>query len=396
MINMKRFNRGVTLLELLVAMIVLLIGLFVVFNLFPRAFAIAYKARAREVAYHMAQTKIERIFAHAVVFNTATYSSSSDLAGEFYATFNGTGAGNSTAADSSTDTVFTIPSTTMNLVDYTDYRKFESTYYGDILGSDQYYYRPEVANISDPHLLYIDQVTRRLTVYVTIPPVIPGHSNSNLWASEKNQMDRGNVVVVAAIRTNRKISALTSVAASNGTDRIYVASKEDSFKFPIFNKGDDGRSTTNMMIGGATVADLDFNDFYTKTYATAGAVEYGNNAYIAGRSVYGIDSSPNCYSYPVELVPSCSASSDYLLNFINTKTLTYSPPGGSGINVDPANFCAVISDGTNMEPIQIVDRGYDSTYGYYLTIQNPLQKAPSTGYAAGSSIYAWIYLLNYR
>jgi prepilin-type N-terminal cleavage/methylation domain-containing protein len=396
MMNMKRFKRGVTLLELLVAMIVLLIGLFVVFNLFPRAFAIAYKARAREIAYHMAQTKIERIFAHAVSFNTATYSSSSDLAGEFYTTFNGTGTGNSTAADSSTDTIFTIPSTTMSLVDYTDYRKFESTYYGSIYGYNQYYYRPEVANISDPHLLYLDQVTRRLTIYVTIPPVIPGHSNSNLWASEKNQMDTGNVVVVAAIRTNRKISALTSVTASNGTDRIYVASKEDSFKFPIFNKGDDSRSTTGLVMGGATVDDLDFASPYTKDYATAGPVEYGNNSYIVGRSVYGRDSSPNCYSYPVEIRPACSASSDYLLNFISSKTATYSPPGGAGMYVDPANFCAVISDGTYMEPIQIIDRGYESTYGYYLTIQNPLQKAPSTGYAAGSYIYAWIYLLNYR
>jgi len=385
---MKRLKRGVTLLELLVAMIVLLIGLFVVFNLFPRAFAIAYKARAREIAYHMAQTKIERIFAHAVFFNTFTYSSSSDLAGEFYTTFNGTGTGNSTAADSTADTIFTIPSTTMSLVDYTDYRKFESTYYGDILGSDQYYYRPEVANISDPHLLYIDQVTRRLTVYVTIPPVIPGHSNSNLWASEKNQMDRGNVVVVAAIRTNRKISAITSTATLIDSDRIYVVSKEDSFKFPIFNKGDDGRSTTSMMMGGATVSDLDFSDSYSKIYATGtSTVTYGSGA-ISGRSVY---SSP--YSYPVELRTASATATDYLPNFISTKTLAYTPEAGVSVYVDPANFCAVISDGTNMEPVQIVGRGYDSTYGYYLTIQNPIQKAD---YAAGSSIYAWIYLLNYR
>ncbi|MHC9539866.1 MAG: prepilin-type N-terminal cleavage/methylation domain-containing protein [Vulcanimicrobiota bacterium] len=388
MMNMKRFKRGVTLLELLVAMIVLLIGLFVVFNLFPRAFAIAYKARAREIAYHMAQTKIERIFAHAVSFNTATYSSSSDLAGEFYTTFNGTGTGNSTAADSSTDTIFTIPSTTMSQVDYTDYRKFESTYYGSIYGYNQYYYRPEVANISDPHLLYLDQVTRRLTIYVTIPPVIPGNSNSNLWASEKNQMDKGNVVVVAAIRTNRKIRAITSAAASIGDDKIYVASKEDSFKFPIFNKGDDSRTTTSMMMGGATVADKDFSDSYSKIYASGtSTVTYGSGA-IGGRSVY---SSP--YSYPVELRPSCSASTDYLPSFISNKTLTYSPSAGVSVYVDPANFCAIISDGTNMEPIQIIDRGYNSTYGYYLTIQNPIQKA---NYASGSYIYAWIYLLNYR
>ncbi|MGV8124044.1 MAG: prepilin-type N-terminal cleavage/methylation domain-containing protein [Candidatus Xenobiia bacterium LiM19] len=392
---MKRFKRGVTLLELLVAMIVLLIGLFVVFNLFPRAFAIAYKARAREIAYHMAQTKIERIFAHAVSFNTSTYSSSGDLAGEFYTTFNGTGTGNPTASDSSVDTIFTIPSTTMSNVSYTDYRKFESTYYGNIYGYNQYYYRPEVANISDPHLLYLDQVTRRLTIYVTIPPVIPGNSNSNLWASEKTQMDKGNVVVVAAIRTNRKISALTGVNAPNGTDRIYVASKEDSFKFPIFNKGDDSRTTTSMMMGGATVSDLDFPDSYSKIYASGGStVTYGGGS-ITGRSVYDVSGH---YSYPVELRPSCSDSPDYLLNFINTKTLTYSPAAGVSVYVDPANFCAVISDGTNMEPIQIIDRGYDSTYGYYLTLQNPLQKAPTaTGYyAAGSSIYAWIYLLNYR
>lgn len=387
---MKRFKRGVTLLELLVAMIVLLIGLFVVFNLFPRAFAIAYKARAREIAYHMAQTKIERIFAHAVSFNSSSYVSSSDLAGEFYTTFNGTGTGNPTAADSSVDTIFTIPSTTMSLVSYTDYRKFESTYYGNILGSNQYYYRPEVANISDPHLLYLDQVTRRLTIFVTIPPVIPGNSNSNLWASEKTQMDKGNVVVVAAIRTNRKISAITSAVASIGTDKIYVASKEDSFKFPIFNKGDDGRTTTSLVMGGATVDDKDFSDSYSKIYASGGStVTYGGGS-ITGRSVYDVSGH---YSYPVEIRPACSDSPDYLLNFISTKTLTYSPAGGSGIYVDPANFCAIIVDTVgNMEPIQIIGRDEDSG-GYFLTIQNPIQKA---NYASGSTIYAWIYLLNYR
>lgn len=386
-INVRK-NRGVTLLELLVAMIVLLIGLFVVFNLFPRAFSIAYKARAREIAYQMAQTKIERLFAQAVVFNTTGYVSTSDIATEFYTTFNGTGSGNSTAADSSTDTIFTIPSTTMSQVNYTDYRKFESTYYGNIAGYSQYYYRPEIANISDPHLLYLDQITRRLTIYVAIPPVIPSSS-----FSEKNEMDRGNVVVVAAIRTNRKISALTSQAVAIGDTKIYVSSKEDSYKFPIFNISDDGRTTTNMMIGGATVPDLDFTDAYTKSYATSYAsssvVAYGSGA-ITGRSVYDVSGH---YSYPVEIRPSCSSSSDYLYKFMNTKDLTYSPPGaGSSMCVDPANFCAFISDSTNtnMEPIQITGRGYDSTYGYYLVIQNPIQKST---YASGSSLYAWIYLL---
>jgi prepilin-type N-terminal cleavage/methylation domain-containing protein len=385
MITTGRKNRGVTLLELLVAMIVLLIGLFVVFNLFPRAFSIAYKARAREIAYQMAQTKIERIFAQAVVFNTTGYVSTSDIATEFYTTFNGTGTGNATAADSATDTIFTIPSTSMSLVSYSDYRKFESTYYGNIAGYSQYYYRPEIANISDPHLLYLDQVTRRFTIYVTIPPVIPSSS-----FSEKNEMDRGNVVVVAAIRTNRKISALTGQAVAIGDTKIYVSSKEDSYKFPILNISDDSRTTTNMKIGGATVPDLDFTTSYTKSYATAGIVTYGGGA-ITGRSVYDVSGH---YSYPVEIRPACSSSSDYLFNFMNTKTLTYSPPGaGAGIYVDPANFCAVISDGTNMEPVQITGRGYDATYGYYLVIQNPIQKA---NYVSGSSLYAWIYLMNYR
>jgi len=381
--------RGVTLLELLVAMIVLLIGLFVVFNLFPRAFSIAYKARAREIAYQMAQTKIERIFAHAVVFNvTGKYDESSDIATEFTTTFNGTGTGNPNPADNTglVDTIFTIPSTSISLVSYSDYRKFESTYYGNIVGCNQYYYRPEIANISDPHLLYLDQITRRLTIYVTIPPVVPSSS-----FSEKNEMDKGNVVVVAAIRTNRKISAITGQAVAIGDTKIYVSSKEDSYKFPIFNISDDGRTTTNMKIGGATVDDLDFTTAYTKSYATASEdVVYGGGC-IVGRSVYDVT---NHYSYPVEIRPSCSSSSDYLFNFMNTKTLTYSPPGaGASIYVDPANFCAVISDGTNMEPVQITGRGYDAAYGYYLVIQNPIQKA---NYASGSSLYAWIYLMNYR
>ncbi|GEM_PF-1808066 len=403
MINVIKKQRGVTLLELLVAMIVLMIGLFVVFNIFPRAFSIAYKARAREIAYHLAQTKIERTFAYQVYLTTATSpSTSTTLANEFYDnTFNGYGwngsanvasTSNATAAeratdDNSPDSIFTIDASKLNSVSNTDYKPFESTYYGSVTGYDRYFYRPEIANISDPHLLYLDNVTRRLTIYVVTPPALPYKSSFD----EKGEMEQGNIVVVSAIRTNRSISASISQAAAAGDMRIYVNSKEDSYKFPIFNVSGDGETTTKIRPSASSsgyLADLDYTSAYTKEYSTSyfsAPVTYGEGN-LKGRAVY-YATGASTYSYPMNIVSATSSpDTNYLFNYV---TASHTSIGGCA---DPANFCAVVGtmSSSTCEPIQITGRDYDSTLGYYyLVLGNPLKNAHTTS----EKIYAWIYFM---
>jgi type II secretory pathway pseudopilin PulG len=57
----KRRRSGVTLLEILVAMVVLTGGLFMVYNIFPRGFATAYRSKNKTIAIQLAQRKMEEI-----------------------------------------------------------------------------------------------------------------------------------------------------------------------------------------------------------------------------------------------------------------------------------------------------------------------------------------------
>ncbi|MDQ7823009.1 MAG: hypothetical protein RDV48_09470 [Candidatus Eremiobacteraeota bacterium] len=426
--SMARFRgteKGVTLLELLVAMIVMLIGLFVVFNLFPRAFAIAYKSRAREIAFQLARTKIERIFAQSVA------PGDTNLGAEFCDTFNGTGASNSHAATSyaSTtdyDTLFSIYSTDIaSMTPSSDYRAFESAYYSEVPASDAFKYRAEVISVSDPHLIYSDTITRRITIYVAIPPIDP----SNSGFSERIEMDNGNIVTVGALKTNRNMYAALAEPCKNGDSTVYVASKDESCRFPVFYDSDDSRDETPIAIsssnpmkatydsdGDGYIDDKDFDtDYYKKYYNETGATHY------MSRSVY----ETGTFSYPMEVLNKnlSPAPADYLFNFYKGDSNKYTSPIGSWTNnCDPANFSAMIfnttgctstmcgyADTTNThyhgEPIQIVGKGIH-TIGvtrYSLALQNPLQKAPYNSSASefiyptsGTYIVSWIYLTMYR
>ncbi len=54
-------KRGVTLLEILVAMVVLTGGLFMVFNIFPKGFAASYRSKNQTIATQLAQGRLEEI-----------------------------------------------------------------------------------------------------------------------------------------------------------------------------------------------------------------------------------------------------------------------------------------------------------------------------------------------
>jgi len=57
----KKRTLGVTLIEILVAMVILSVGLFMVYNIFPMGFAASYRSKNRTIATQLAQETIESV-----------------------------------------------------------------------------------------------------------------------------------------------------------------------------------------------------------------------------------------------------------------------------------------------------------------------------------------------
>jgi len=371
---------GVTLLELLVALMVMMVGLFVIFNLFPRGFSVAYKARSRAVAFQLARFKLEQELANIYTTSENSYTnntvlftkeiptiSDANLASQYYYAFS------DSALDSGTN---------------------------NSIRASEFYYRVEYKAVSDPNLLYLDHLTRRVTVYVTIPPLNPQEEYSRTGTfSEKDNITSGKIVVLAGMKTQRMMQAPITKDASKGDAKIYVGKTTDTdparacYYFSWWNTDsslDDGNTNSR---GGT---DEDYNSSYY-SYDPA----YQSTTY----------NSHSVKNYPYEILNDVDNDSDGETEYVFNWLINSGPPYYSKENgpVDPANFNVIIANvDTNgnvakgddgyyqAELNQVVNMGNDSD-GYYLTLGRYLTCAHGnyTAYSAttgGAVARAFIYL----
>ncbi|MCL5035741.1 MAG: type II secretion system GspH family protein [Chloroflexi bacterium] len=257
-------KRGVTLVEILIAMGILAIGFSVAFQSFFSIFAVQDKSRKRVVAIQLARTILER-----ALFDADNY---------IWVTDNDRIALNRPNLNGTVTTVNQFPSTTDPYSTNPPYYCAQNSYHsiphgfprtGDNFGPETagdpnyvgrtYYYRVESRRLSDPNFLFYDQVARRISVYITLPPLDPSQQGWNKYPAgtsdaqcEAQALREGFIVVLSSFKTRRQMETRMLLPVSSGDVILTVA---DNSIFAAFLTTDDG-------MGGS---DLDYQDPYTST-----------------------------------------------------------------------------------------------------------------------------------
>lgn len=257
-------KRGVTLVEILIAMGILAIGFSVAFQSFFSIFAIQDKSRKRVVAIQLARTILERALFDADNYLWVSYLDRIALTRP--------------NLDGTVTTVNQFPTVLDPYSTTPYYYCAQNSYhpiphnfprYGDNFGAlpgeesiyigRSYYYRVESRRLSDPNFLFYDQVARRISVYVTLPPLDPSQSGWNKYPSgtsdaqcEAQALREGFIVVLSSFKTRRKMETRLILPVTSGDITLTVA---DNSIFAAFLTSDDH-------MGGS---DLDYADPYVST-----------------------------------------------------------------------------------------------------------------------------------
>jgi type II secretory pathway pseudopilin PulG len=181
MLGMKFNSKGVTLLEIFIAMIILLIGLGAAAQIFPSTFAFNEKSKKRVIAYALAQKKLEQ-FLYDADWNPATVIT--DIDGNPYRTW--------------------------HPIEDTSHSNYWYKVNISRIGSDN-------KNSSGTVPLFRDKLTKRINVSVLIPPLDPSKEHWNYPAyaglsedaKEARATSEGFLVNLVSFRSNKLLKNAT-------------------------------------------------------------------------------------------------------------------------------------------------------------------------------------------
>lgn len=242
MLRHKR-KKGVTLIEIMMAMIILLIGLSGVAQIFPSTFAFNDKSKKRVIAYALAQSKLERF-----LYN----------------------------ADWSPDLVKLD-------IDNNPYQFFQAI---EDSSHSNYYYKVNISRVGSGNQrngdtpLFRDQLTKRISVSVLIPPLNPG---LNGWGYtpfrdlpsdqiETLAISQGFIVNLVSFRTHKfsRSATLTEryrreIGANNYQYNVFITNPES---FAVYNATDPGNLNYYTT----------YNDLISPPDGSSAIVSYVNHA----------------------------------------------------------------------------------------------------------------------
>lgn len=358
-------------MEVLVSLMILLVGVLTVVTLFPRGFSLAYKSRERMIAYDLGMAMLQKTLQDPTFFTQSA-----------------SGVGYASASDYKR---FELADFIYNISTQED---FDKTGYGN------YWYRIQMLNIADPNLLYNDQITRRVTVYVTVPPTNPQvhFAGIDFENSEADFISKGKVVVLSALKTNRKTAVQLAQNVYRGDQVIYSTDSDMPYIFPRITTASDGEDTNSW-----GEPDIDYDSGYGISYYTKSVTISGTTYKPTYTKFYDISSWPLGLTYlqSLQAIYSDDYSAwqdNYELKDVYVAQQMYNN-GTESFYCDPAVLGISISYAYSVTEIhaeanQVIGGGYDSSLGYYyLRLKNPIQwPPPDLGYYPAGSTYARAYI----
>ncbi|MCD6310198.1 MAG: prepilin-type N-terminal cleavage/methylation domain-containing protein [Candidatus Eremiobacteraeota bacterium] len=255
---MKKGKKGVTLIEVLVAMGILAIGLGVALQTLFSVFSIQLKSQKRVTGIQLARTMLER-----AIYDVDMYQWEWDSGNNRHRIYRPNSDGTRTEVNHFNSTVDPYTTNPPYNTTYTPVpANFPET--GDNYSS--YYYKVESRILSDPNFLFLDGVARRVSIYILLPPLDPtvdGWGKYELGQDdtyyETMAIRDGLIVVLSTLKTRRGMQTRLTQPAGCGNTILFV---EDNSIFAAYTKGIDD---------GIPAPDLDYTSSYTDSQGIARA-----------------------------------------------------------------------------------------------------------------------------
>jgi|GEM_PF-6101423 len=254
---MPEHKKGVTLTEIMVAIAILAIGLGAAMHVFFSIFGAQRKSTMRLQAVNLARSLLDGCINPIQL--KFIYKNTNNPPRWCYYT-------NASSANN-----YYLVSNDFSPQWYTSYTSFPANYPRSGDNYYKYYYRVDIRPVSDPNMLFVDNLCYRVTVYVTVPPINPtvrgwglfSHSCASPYPDcrtcEMNAINRGYVIVLSSFTTKREnytnlVDPLPTVA---GYQRYPIGAVmllvQNSGIFAAFNTGNDGVASP----------DQDYSDSYS-------------------------------------------------------------------------------------------------------------------------------------